>query len=108
MLLDCSVAAQCDPTGNCKPGDNAWNFAIEPTETNDDGTGTYTVRNQGEARPASGESRTGPFFWNEAGSFRYSLTLTGETSALFVQQNLKSGQQDIETKVEFLTCEVSF
>jgi hypothetical protein len=108
MVLDCAVTTRCDAEARCAPVDESWRMEIAPVETMEDGIGTYGVSWQGKNLLASGESRLGPFLWKQDMVQPRSLTLTSDTTALMVQQNIKSDPQDPDTKIDFLDCKVTF
>lgn len=109
MELDCATTLVCDQAGDCEPNENDFSAVIQPAETDSDGAGTYEVSSSGGSFPGTSDSRTGPFRW-KPDTFRTAvLTLTSETTALHVLQDLTPGDETSPSaRITFLNCEVTF
>ena len=110
MQMDCTYATACSANGDCVTGIGPIAFSISPKEIDAEGRGTYEV-SAGNAEPeiAQGLSQTGPFLWMPSSGQRMVLTLTGDTTALWVRQILPGGTETApSTEIDLMTCEVTF
>jgi len=108
MVLSCVATAQCDATGACDTSADPRGYVVSPVSIDDAGAGIYNVSYDAETYAAKGMDRTGPFRWMVGDYQQFTLSLTGERSALFVLQDLTpNGTVPPTARVEFLSCEVS-
>ena len=109
LELSCDVATRCDQMGICSEVSGDLAVTIEPTQTGADGAGAYDVSFGAETYSAQGNGRLGPFFWSPAAGQSRALTITSESSALMILQDMPSdGATAPVTRVDFLKCEVTY